>query len=354
MLVSATSFIIVLGVIIFIHEFGHYYAARKCGVRVEEFSLGFGKVLWGRKDKAGTYWKIRAIPLGGFVKMYGDKNAASMTDQEFVDSMNAAQKKEAFSTQPLLNKAFIVGSGPLANFLLAVVIFASLYFVYGKIEIDPVVGSVMSSSPAEVAGIKAGDVIIKLGDLQIKAFTDLRQVVLLSPNQELSMEIQRGGEVISLKVTPMPKDQIGFIGVSPDLDKVKHVSVGVFDSILLAVRDTYVTSVAILDSIYDMIFGSRSTEHIGGIVSVAKESGRALSQGSLLLFIAFVSINIGLMNLLPIPILDGGHLLFLLYEAVVGKKMTSKIESIAYLIGMALIIFLVVISTLNDIKSLLF
>lgn len=354
MLVSAVGFIIVLGVIIFIHEFGHYYAARKCGVRVEEFSLGFGRVIWGRKDKAGTYWKIRAIPLGGFVKMYGDKNAASITDQGLIDSMTAAQKKEAFSTQSILNKAFIVVAGPIANFLLAMVIFAGAYFVYGRVEIEPVVGSVMLSSPASVAGIKAGDVIVKIDNIEVKAFTDLRKVVLRSPNQELSMEIQRDKEIISLKITPMLKDQIGFIGIAPDQSKIKNINVGVIDSMLLAVRDTYVTSASILDSIYDMFFGSRSTEHIGGVVSVAKESGKALNQGSLLLFIAFVSINIGLMNLLPIPILDGGHLLFLLYEAVVGKKVTSKVESGAYFIGAAVIIFLVVISTLNDIKSLLF
>lgn len=354
MLASIAGFLIVISVIIFIHEFGHYYTARICGVKVLEFSFGFGRVLFARVDKLGTSWTIRAFPLGGFVKMYGDRNATSLPDQMVIDSMTEKQKKQAFATQSILKRAFIIAAGPIANFVLAVVIFSGLYFVFGQIEVRPIVGQVLPSSPAYIAGINQGDLILKVGPSKIKDFHDLRSVFLSFPNKELDIEVQRKGEIVNLKITPILKNNRGFVGIAPDLNETRKINIGPIDSILLALSDTYVTTITILGSIGDMLFNQEDVDNIGGVISVAKESGNALSQGSLLFFIAFLSINIGLMNLLPVPILDGGHLLFLLYEGVMGKKITGKLELSAYFIGGVVIIFLIVISTLNDIKSLLF
>jgi regulator of sigma E protease len=344
MIISLIAFIIVLSVIVFVHEFGHYYAAIKCGVRVEIFSIGFGKVLCSYFDARGTKWQVCGVPLGGFVKMYGERGANVFENQSL-----------SFQAQSLYKRILIVIAGPMANYLLAITILTGFYYTFGLQFTQAVVANVEKDSPAYHAGLQVDDKILAVGDIHISSFAELKQVIASHPNQLLVLSLERRNKLISLNITPKLSDEnMGFIGVVAPKDS-QIIDLDMLDSIAQSCGDVVMISRLVLKSLWEIITGTRSIKQIGGMISVAHESGKSIKEGpaELLLFIAFISINIGLINLIPIPMLDGGYLLLMIYEALVGRKITIQAERIYYKLGVLSIIFLVVISTSNDIKSFL-
>ncbi|MES2214706.1 MAG: RIP metalloprotease RseP [Pseudomonadota bacterium] len=343
-MLSLIGFIIVLGVIVFIHEFGHYYAAIRCGVKVETFSIGFGKKLWSRIDSKGTEWQVCAVPFGGFIKMEGDRS-----------SNVSSRHPSSFQKQNLAKRLIIVAAGPLANFLLAITILAGFYYQNGVKAEPAIISEVIAESPAGAAKLQMGDKILKVDGIDISNFSEFRQIIASHPDQSLTLLLQRGEDIVSLKITPqLSKEQTGFIGVKASTIATR-TELGILASISLATHDVLRTSHIILKALGQIVTGTRSMDQIGGALSIAKESGKSMEEGSasLLLFIAFISINIGLMNLIPLPLLDGGYILLMLFEAAIARRISEKVERIYYKLGLGSLIFLVVISTSNDIKSLL-
>lgn len=342
MIINFLGFVIVLSIVVFVHEFGHYYAAIKCGVIVEEFSIGFGKSLYSFTDKRLTKWSIRLIPIGGFVKMYGERLGTQPFDTK------------SFSSQTIFRRAIIIAAGPLANYLLATILLTCIYSYVGTSEALPIIQDVIEHSPADKAGLKKGDKVLSAENIEISQFAHLRQIIATHPDQSIVLVVDRNGDRINILVTPkLSPSGIGYIGVqSPHNQEQNHNIIHNFN---YAVGDVINTSRLILLSITQIISGSRTSEQLGGVISIAKESGTSLSHGplELIAFIAFLSINLGLFNLLPLPVLDGGHLALLLYEALTKGPLNSKLQSIYYRSGIVIIIFLFIISSLNDIKKLL-
>ena len=357
------SFILVLTVIVFVHEFGHFWVARLNGVKVEIFSIGFGKELFGFNDKHGTRWKICLLPFGGYVKMFGDKGAASDSDDELIKTLSSEERKVAFSCKSLIRKAAIVFAGPAANYLFSIIVFASFFAIYGMSHIIPVVSSILPESPAMAAGIQAGDSIIRVNDTEIENFADMQKIMALNVGEEIKLEIIRHDQAIIKHIVPnviMQKDILGHEVKSYKLgiiaDQVVFEKQNIFNSVRLAIVESYKLSVVTLQAIGQMITGQRSGKEIGGPIKIAQYSAKFAEQGigSLLWFMALLSLNLGLMNLLPIPALDGGHLLIYAIEAVLGKKIANKIQNYGFQIGLFLLIMLTIFATLNDISSLSF
>lgn len=354
-MLALLGFILSLTLLVFVHEYGHYLAAKIFGVKVEEFSIGFGKELYSRIDKAGVKWKICAVPLGGYVKMYGDANASSLTQIEVAD------KSKTFAAKALYKRFLIIAAGPITNYLLAILILGIFYFSYGKLVMPAVIGEVMPNSAAHVAGLLEGDKVLKADGSNIGNFSDLQRRIMINPSQPMELQVLRNGELKKLVVTPSVKEiengksKIGYIGVKPK-EKPIFKGVGLFEGFFLAVKEVIDISSLTLKSLGQMLTGNRSTDDIHGPLAIARESGETLSHSPMqfMLFIAMLSINLGLINLLPVPILDGGHLAFMIYEAVFGKPLSTRAQNILLRIGMIIIVFLVVISVSNDIKSLIF
>jgi len=355
-MLALLGFIFALTLLVFIHEFGHYYAAKTFGVKVEEFSIGFGKELFSKIDRAGVKWKICALPLGGFVKMYGDANPASLTHVEVQD------KHRAFYAKPLYARFLIVAAGPIANYLLAIVILTGFYFSYGKLEMPAVIGEVLQNSPAQAAGIIERDEILEVDGGKITNFNDLQRRIMINPGRPMDLLVLRGDELKKIVITPLEKvitgerarSKIGYIGVKAK-DNPIFINIGLFESISISVTEVIDISNLTLKALGQMLTGHRSTSEIYGPLTIAKESGKSLSHSPLefILFIAMLSINLGLINLLPVPILDGGHLIFMVYEAIAQKPLSGYMQNVLLKIGMVIIIFLVVISISNDIRSLI-
>ncbi|WP_341793798.1 MULTISPECIES: RIP metalloprotease RseP [unclassified Rickettsia] len=354
-MLSIFGFILTISILVFIHELGHYLAARFFEVKVEEFSIGFGKELIGITDKRGVRWKICLLPFGGYVKIYG-------YDRSTIDKTQVINEKVAFFAKSCLARFLIVAAGPMINYLLAVIIFTGFYFCLGKVEIPAVIGEVIASSAAEKAGLRENDKIIKINNKIVKDFSDLQNEILITRDQPLNLLIERKGEEVTIEVTPeeifstsnqvrkIKKTRIGIIAKNEPI----HVKMNIFSSGVEAVSTTINFSTLTLKALTQMVIGQRSFEEIGGPLTIAKESGKSLAQGSgvFLLFMAMLSINLGLLNLLPIPVLDGGHLIFIIYEAITGKLPNNRIRNILLQLGAGMIIFLMIISVSNDIKGL--
>ena len=357
-MLSIIGFILTMSSLIFIHEFGHYYVARIFGVKIEEFSIGFGKELYSRIDKNGTKWKICILPLGGFVKMHGDSDPASFNTEEVLD------KDIAFYTKPLYARFLIIFAGPLFNYLLAILIIMGFYLSFGKFEMQAIVGEVMQNSPASKVGIREDDKIIEVDGKKINNFIDLQRIILVNTNQPILMMIDRKGELIEIFITPSSnndlikdgvKSKTSYIGILTKSEPI-HYDMNLFSSGYQAINDVIDISNLTLKVLGQILTNKRSLDEIHGLVTIAKESSKSLSAGFLdfILFIAMLSINLGLMNLLPIPILDGGHLVLIIYEAIAKKPANQYIKNILFKMGIMIIIFLIVISISNDIKSLIF
>ncbi|KIJ88576.1 RIP metalloprotease RseP [Rickettsia asembonensis] len=355
-MLSIIGFIITISILVFIHEFGHYCIARYFNVKVEEFSIGFGKELIGITDTRGVRWKICLIPLGGYVKIYG-------YDRSLMDKTKEVNEKVAFYAKSCLERFLIVAAGPLINYLLAVIIFAGFYWYFGKTEIPPIIGDVVASSPAERADLREGDKIVKVNDKSVKDFGDVQREILINGFSSSTLTIERKSEEFTVNIMPQeiiispPEEKkikktlrIGIIAKNEPI----HTKIGILGGFWEAINTTIDMSALTLKAISQMIVGKRSFDEIGGPVAIAKESGKSIAGGTqmYLLFIAMLSVNLGLLNLLPIPVLDGGHLIFILYEAITGRLPNHKTKNILLQLGAAIIIFLIIISVSNDIQNL--
>jgi regulator of sigma E protease len=355
-------FIIVLTIVVFFHELGHFYVARRCGVAVEVFSVGFGRPLASWYDKHGTQWKIGWMPLGGYVKFLGDENAASAPDTEALNKMDAKTRKNTLFDKPLGQRVAVVAAGPMANFLLAIIIFAGLYAILGQRVTDPVVGEVVAESAAERAGFQPGDLITAIDDTKVQTFAEVRRIVTVNADTELMFEIQRNGNTLLLPATPdwyLETDRfgnefrIGRLGVSVGLDdaNARHVRYNPATAVWMGVKESYFIIDQTFTVLGRIITGRESAESLGGPIRIAQLSGQAASLGlvALINLTAVLSVSIGLVNLFPIPMLDGGHLMFYAYEAVAGKPMPEKVQEVGMRIGLSLVLALFIFVTWNDI-----
>lgn len=357
-----TSFVGIISVLVFIHEFGHYGVAKLCGVRVEEFSIGFGPKLVGIHDKSGTLWKICLIPMGGYVKMFGDVDPASSPDYEKIDSLSETEKKYAFYNKPLWQKAAVVIAGPLANYILAIIILASFYNLYGKPLYEPIVAGVAEDMPAQQAGLQEGDRIIAIDNKPIESFTDIISIVALNTGTPLEIRYQRENIENTVELTPQviqrknifgTEENVGLIGIQQPPRSYKTDNYNVFTALGEATIDSIHYSGQMLRAIGQIITGQRSIKDLGGPVKIAKYSGKAADIGlkMVLWLMAMISISLGLFNLLPIPVLDGGHLLFYTIESIQGRPLAEKFQKYSMTAGMVLLLSLTVLVTYNDILT---
>lgn len=355
------SFIIVLSVIVFIHEYGHYIVAKLSGIKIEVFSIGFGKELVGWNDKSGTRWKISLLPLGGYVKMFGDIDPASAPDTEKINHFTEEERKIAFHTKPLGIKAAVVAAGPIANFLLAIVLMTFFFSFLGKPTNNAQINVVMAGSAAEAAGLKDGDLITHLDGITVKTFTDVQRMVALNTGTPIAITFQREGVEATITVTPTMHERQDIFGntvKSPMLGisstSITYEKLNVPNAFTAAIVETYNISASTLTAIGQMLIGQRSPKEISGPIGIAKYSGQSAEKGieTLLWFITVLSINLGLINLFPIPVLDGGHLLYYAVEAIRGKPMADRIQQIGFKIGIALVATLAIFAIINDLRNL--
>src|SRR5579864_8964153 len=353
-------FLVVLTVLVFVHEFGHYFIARRNGVKVEVFSIGFGPELFGWWDRAGTRWKFSTIPLGGYVKMFGDSDASSGLPIAGLDQLSAADRDVSFQCKRLDQRAAIVAGGPLANFIFAIVVLALLFMTYGQPFTPAEVGQVMPGSAAEAGGIRPGDAIVSIDGRSIDRFEDVQQVVRLNPNVPMTMVVRRDGALVSLQVTPslveesdrLGRRQIGQLGIRGGGSK--YIKRDPVSAVASAFGETWNLSATTLQAMWQMVIGTRTTDELGGPLRIAQLSGE-IAQGGivpLLWFMAVLSVNLGLINLFPVPVLDGGHLLFYAAEAIRGKPLGQRAQEYGFRVGLALVLTLMVFATWNDLVHL--
>jgi len=355
------SFLVVLTGIVFVHEWGHYIAARICGVRVETFSIGFGPELFGRNARSGTRWKVSAIPLGGYVKFYGDAGAAS-TPGETVDRMTAEERRVSFHHKPVGQRMFIVAAGPLANFIFAILIYAGLFAFNGQPYTAPVVGEVVAGSAADTAGFRAQDRVLSIDGRKIERFEDIRAAIVLATGNELDVKVLRQGEVVALTVVPRRVEvpdgfggvaRIGQIGVrsAGAVELVRH---GPLTALWAGVRETGQVVNSTLTYLGRVIRGAESGEDLGGPLRIAKMSGDVaqFGIGGLILLTAMLSVSIGLVNLFPVPLLDGGHLVYYAVEALRGRPLGERAQEMGFRFGLAVVLAVFVFATWNDLVHL--
>lgn len=359
----AAPFLLVLTVLVFVHELGHYWVARRAGVRVETFSIGFGRELVGWTDRAGTRWKIGWLPLGGYVKMYGDSDAASSPDHEAGQAMTAAERAVSFHHKPLGWRAAIVAAGPIANFLFAILIFAVLFMSYGRPFTPPVVGSTIEGMPADKAGMKAGDRIVAINGQSIDRFEEIQRVVLINLDQPLIVAYERDGKTISTPLVPVIVEETDRLGNKMRLARLGIRSSGQRDieairspvtAIGRAIEETWVQTIGSLTAVGQMITGRRTADELSGPLGIAKISGEAaqVSWAALVALAATLSISLGLINLFPIPMLDGGHLVFYAIEALRGRPLGPQAQEYGFRFGLVLVLSLMVFATWQDLVRL--
>ncbi len=358
-------FLFVLSLVVFFHELGHFLIARWCGVRILVFSIGFGPELIGLNDRYGTRWKISAIPLGGFVKFFGDENAASVPDAARGAAMDARERAESFMFQPVAKRAAIVVAGPVANFLLAIVIFAGVFMIYGKQTMSARVDSVQPGSAAEQAGFKPGDMVVSIGGHRVDNFTEMQRIVSASAGETLDITIDRDGVQQVLQATPALKEvkdnfgnvqRVGILGISRSMapEDLKLRPVAPPEAVWLSVQETWSVVDRSLRYIGGVIAGREAANQLGGPIRIAQMSGQVASFGfvPLIQLAAVLSISIGLLNLFPIPLLDGGHLLFYLIEGIRGRPLSERAQEVGFRIGLAIVLMLMIFATFNDIVHL--
>jgi regulator of sigma E protease len=345
---TPVAFAIVLGVLVFIHELGHYLAARWVGVHIETFSIGFGRSLVSWTDRVGTVWKIGWIPLGGYVKMHGQERP-----EEVSDEVRAAwQPGRTFHEKSIGARAIAVAAGPVANFLLAIVLFALLFATVGRSISLPVVGEVVADSAASHAGLQTGDRIEAIEGQPVHRFEEIQRAVSASPGQPLRLTVASGGADREVTVVPDTRDnggrKVGILGIRGGASEFEQLSP--WQALPAGVQQTWDVTVQTLAGVWGMIAHDRGTEELGGPLRIAQLSGQVAQLGaaSLVSFIALLSVNLGLINLFPIPVLDGGHLLFYLAEAVRGRPLPQRTQEYGFRAGLALILGLFVFATWND------
>ena len=351
------SFLIVLTVLVFIHEFGHYFVARLNGVRIESFSIGFGPELFGITDRTGTRWKFCLVPMGGYVKMFGDADPASRPSEDTAHHMSAEDRKVAFFHKSLAQRASIVVAGPMANFLFAIIVLAGQFMFIGQQVTPPRIDEVMPDSAAADAGMKQGDLVKAIDGKPISSFEDMRQTVFLHPLTKMVLSVERDGALIDVPLTTRgnvwvdrfgSEHTTGLIGVKPGESEMRQY--GPLTAVWQAGRETVNLIDMTLTGIKQIAIGERPAKELGGPLRIALMSGENAEGGplQLLSFMVLLSVNLGLLNLFPIPLLDGGHLLFYVVEALRGRPLGVRAQEYGFRMGMALVLTLLVFATWND------
>ncbi len=349
---TGLAFLVVLGVLVFVHELGHYLAARWRGVHVEIFSIGFGQALATWTDRVGTRWKLAWIPLGGYVKLHGQERPEHVPVEERARWMPG----RTFHEKSVLSRAIVVAAGPAANFLLAVVLFAGLFATAGRPVAVPLVGEVMANSAAQRAGLEAGDRIVAIDGAPIKSFEDIQRIVTVHPGQPLSIEVRRGDTTRTIPVVTDSREsgggKVGVLGIRGG--NTEYERLGPLEAVWGGIGQTWDVTVQTVAGVWQMMSGRRGTEDLGGPLRIAQLSGQVAQLGvaSLVSFIAVLSVNLGLINLFPIPVLDGGHLVFYLAEAVRGRPIPPRAQEYGFRAGLALLLCLFVFATWNDLSHL--
>jgi len=360
LLFTIAAFIGGFSILVFIHEWGHFAMARLFGIKVDTFSIGMGREIFGRTAKSGTRWKISILPIGGYVKCFGDASAAS-NPGELPEGLTEEEKKVCFHFKPLWQRALVVFAGPAVNLIAAVLVFATFYFAYGVGIAEPVVHGISAGTAAEKAGLQVGDRIISVDDESVSRFTDIGAIVRLHPGARVTLSLVRDGQPLTKHVvlgTKYMEDRFGnrypygFLGVeSPAPHKV---NLGPIGALREGARQTVEMTDTIFTTIGQMILGVRSVKEMGGPVRIASMVGEAASHGiqSFAWMLALLSLNLGIVNLLPIPVLDGGHLLFYALEGIKGSPLSRKAQEASFVAGMALMLIFMLFVTLNDLQSM--
>src|SRR6202046_3558596 len=356
-------FLFVLSLVVFFHELGHFLVARWCGVQILVFSIGFGPELVGFNDRYGTRWKISAIPLGGFVKFFGDENVASVPGQQA--DMDADQRARSFMFQPVLKRIAIVVAGPAANFVLAVIIFACVFALYGKQTMSARVDTVQAGSAAAAAGFQPGDLVVAIDGHAVDSFSDMQRIVSTSAGETLNVTVEHDGVQRVLKATPAQKEvkdnfgnvqRIGILGITRSMaaEDLKLHPVGPLQAAWMALQETWSVIDRTLNYIVGVLSGREAASQLGGPIRIAQMSGQVASFGfiPLIQLAAVLSVSIGLLNLVPIPLLCCGHLFFYVIEGVRGRPLSERAQEVGFRIGLAIVLMLMIFATFNDIVHL--
>ena len=365
MLSYILPFIVLIVIVVFIHEYGHYYFAKRFGVGVTDFSIGFGKEMFGWNDKSGTRWKVCLVPLGGYVKFFGDRNVYSQADNEKITKEYSKEDQDKlFVLKPLYQRALIVFGGPLANFLLAILIFFSVYTFVGKDFTPAVINEVQKDSPAMVAGLKNNDVIVSIDGNKVKSIMEVSKFIMMSTDEIINFTVNRYDEDLTFRVKPNivdGEDNLGnkiskrMVGIKLGAynNEVNHVKLGPAKALFYAVNEVYYVSTSSLKYIGSMLTGKGDSSQLGGPIRIAKISGQVAEFGILpfISLMAYISISLGLINLFPIPMLDGGHLMFYAIERILGRPLSQKTQEGFFRIGMFLLLSLMFFTTFNDLKD---
>lgn len=360
-------FLFVLTIVVFFHELGHFLVARWCGIKVLVFSIGFGPEIVGFNDRYGTRWKLSAVPLGGYVIFFGDDNAASVPDTQAAAAMTEAEKRDSFQHKPVGPRAAVVAAGPIANFILAILIFAGVFMTVGKQTTTARVDAIAPNSAAQAAGFQPGDLVLAINGSPIANFADMQRIVSISAGEPLSIDVERGGVHVMLKATPERKElkdnfgnvhRIGVLGISRSMQPgdIKTEKAGPFQAIAMGAQETWFVVDRTLSYIGGVFTGREAADQLGGPIRIAQVSGQVATAGfvALIHLTAVLSVSIGLLNLFPIPLLDGGHLLFYGIEAARGKPLSERAQEFGFRVGLALVVMLMIFATFNDIKGIFF
>ena len=358
-------FIILITVVVFVHEYGHYYFAKRYGVGVTDFSIGFGKEIFGFNDKSGTRWKFCLIPLGGYVKFFGDRNVFSQAEQaEILKKYNKSDQKRLLTIKPLYQRALIVFGGPFANFLLAIVIFSCIYMFVGKDFTPAKIAQVSVDSPAEKAGLQKNDVIVGINDNKVLSIREVSTFINTASSNSIDITVLRNDREIVFKTDSkfieskdvfgnLVKKRIIGISIAPATNEINQKKLGPATAIYYSIKEIWFVSKTTLNYVGSLILGQADTSQLGGPIKIAKISGQVAEFGFLAFIstIAYISISLGLINLFPIPLLDGGHLMFFLFEKILGRPLSQKTQEGFFRIGLFLLISLMVFTTFNDINT---
>jgi regulator of sigma E protease len=358
-------FLFVLTIVVFFHELGHFLMARWCGIKVLVFSVGFGPEIAGFYDRYGTRWKISAIPLGGYVKFFGDENAASAPDQSAAATMTEAEKKDSFQFQPVGSRALVVAAGPVANFVLAIAIFAGIFMTVGKQTTSARVDTVQAGSAAQTAGFKPGDLVLAINGEKIESFSDMQRIVSISAGAPLTIDVERDNAQVTLKAVPQLKEikdnfgnvhRLGVLGISRSMapGDIKTERAPPLRAVVMGAQETWFVVDRTLSYISGVFTGREAADQLGGPIRIAQVSGQVATAGfaPLIHLTAVLSVSIGLLNLFPIPLLDGGHLLFYAIETIRGRPLSERAQELGFRIGLAIVLMLMIFATFNDILHL--
>ena len=360
-------FLFVLTIVVFFHELGHFVVARWCGVGVKVFSIGFGKEVYGFNDKKGTRWRLSWVPLGGYVKFIDDENAASVPGKTPLKDVPPELRDKLFHGKTLGQRAAVVAAGPIANFILAILIFAAMFTFVGQRTTAPIADQVSANSAAELAGFKPGDRVLSIDGQIIEAFGEMQRIVSVSADRQLKFVVDRGGKRIELTATPKRSEitdnfgnkiRIGLLGIRRETQAGEwtYKSHDPLTALWLGTKETYFVIDRTLSYLYDVITGRESPDQLGGPLRIAQVSGQVATVGliALINLSAILSVSIGLINLFPIPMLDGGHLMFYGIEALIGRPLSEKTQEIGFRIGLAFVLMLMIFATWNDLIHLKF